>query len=314
MRRRSRTSRSPRRFRRSKAILLANLLVWAGIAVWFAAQPAERQRDVARLVRNVFDREKDVSAFEVAWDLWQLYAQDGWVPAVAAGDRTHLYGGEPAADGRARVLSNTGYLVGYSESLGVPLWAAYRVADRKLGDAPPRPESFELDRRTSARVDPRDYAHSGFDRGHLAPSFAIALHHGRRAQEETFLMSNIVPQRHGLNAGPWNALERRIAANYPARFGEAWVIAGPVVGEQPQRLRGRVAVPDAFFMIVIDEVEGRTRAQAFLFPQDAPEDASPERFLTSIDEIEERTGLDVLRELDDAAEQALEARRAARMW
>lgn len=314
MARRVRTSRSARRFRRSKAILLLNLMVWAGIAVWFAAQPAERQADVARLARNVFDRDKDVSAFDLAWDIWQLYAQDGSVPAVAIGDRTHLYGGEPGGGQPVRVLSNTGYVVGYSDDLGLPLWAAYRVADRDIGPTPPRPDGFQVDRRTSARVEPSTYTGSGYDRGHLAPNFAIAVHHGVRAQEETFLMSNIVPQRHALNAGAWSALERRIATNYAARFGEVWVVAGPVVGERPRRLARRVAVPEAFFMIVVDESEGRTRAQAFLFPQDARDDAQPAAFLTTIDEIERRTGLDLLRELPDEAELALEARRGSRMW
>lgn len=310
------TSRSavPRSFRRTKAFVVANLLVWAGIGAWYVVQPAERQADVRRLVGNAFDSRKDVTAFDVAWDLWQLYASEDYVPGLPAGDRTHVYAGAPTAPQAVRVLVNTGYVVGYSDALGLPLWAAYRAPDGDFAEAPPRPDSFAVDARTSARITSDDYARSGYDRGHMAPNHAIALRHGREGQLETFLMSNIAPQRHPLNAGPWEALERRIAANYPARFGEVWVIAGPVLGDRPERLRGRVAVPEAFFMVIVDETEGRLRAQAFLFPQDTPERAPPAAHLTTIDEIERRTGLDLLHELADEVETALEARRAARVW
>jgi len=314
MARRSARSSLPRSFRRTKAFVVANLLVWVGIGAWYLVQPAERQADVARLVRNAFDARKEVTAFDVAWDLWQFYAGDDYAPGVAGGDRTHLYGGAPVARGSVRVLVNTGYVVGYSDALGLPLWAAYRAGDGDFGDAPPRPDSFAVDTRTSARIEPADYARSGYDRGHLAPNHAIALRHGRRGQEETFLMSNIAPQLHALNAGAWQVLERRVAANYPGRFGEVWVIAGPVLGERPPRLHGRVAVPEAFFMIIVDESAGRVRAQALLFPQDTPGDAAPAAFLTTIDEIERRTGLDVLHELADDAETALESRRGSRVW
>ena len=313
MRRRS-SSRIPRRFRRSKAFVLANILVWAGLGLWYALQPSERQADVARLVRNALDGDKEVTAFDVAWDVWQFYARTDTVPAWTSGDRSHFYAGVPRASQPLRVLTNIGYAVGYSEHAGLPLWAAYHVSDRDFGALPPRPEAFGVDRRTRVRVEPDDYARSGYDRGHLAPSFAIALHHGREAQEETFLMSNIAPQRHALNAGPWHALERRIARNYPARFAEVWVVAGPILGSQPARLRGRVALPEAFFMMMIDEREGRVRAQAFILPQEAPPDAAAADFLTSIDEVERRSGLDVLHELPDDAEAILESVRAARPW
>lgn len=304
----------PRSFRRTRAFVVANLLVWAGIGVWYLMQPAERQADVRRLVGNAFDSRKDVTAFDVAWDLWQIYASEDFVRGAATGDRVHSYGGLPRATEPVRVLANTGYVVGYSDARGLPLWAAYRAEDGDFGDAPPRPDSFFVDARTVARIEPGDYTRSGFDRGHMAPNFAVALRHGRRGQEETFLMSNIAPQRHALNAGPWEALERRIARNYPGRFGEVWIIAGPILGARPEKLRGRVAVPEAFFMVIVDESEGRVRAQAFILPQDAPEDASPAKYLASIDDIEHRTGLDLLHELPDEVERALESLRVGRPW
>jgi endonuclease G len=307
----------PRALRRTKAFLVLNVFLWGGIGTWYLFQPAARQEEVAGLVRNAFDARKGISAVDVAWDLWQLYYSADYVRGIAAGDRTHVYGGPPAsADAAAapRVLMNIGYVVGYSEALGNPLWAAYRVRDVASVDSPPRPEAFAPDLRTVARIDPSTYKGSEYDRGHLAPNYAIATRYGREAQAETFQMSNIIPQRHALNAGAWKQLEQRIATSYPGRFGEVWVIAGPVFGGNPPRLRRRVAVPEACYMILVDESDGRVRAQAFVFPQDTPASAAPDRYLVSIDEVERRTGLDFLRELPDEVESVLEAKTAERAW
>jgi endonuclease G len=301
-------------------LLGLNLVVAVVLGGWYVLQPAPRQAEVRRLVENAFEHDKRVSILDIAWDVWQLYYANSSAGRIAAGDKAIVYGGVPrsrmeAGEAEIRVLRNRAYVAGYSDVLGNPRWVAYHIRDlERLPTPPRRPEKFEVDRRTAARVEPEDYANTGYDRGHLAPNYAIATRFGAAAQRETFLMSNITPQRHALNAGLWARLEMKIATNYPARYGEVWVFAGPVFGARPARLRGGVCVPEAFFMIVIDENEGRLRTQAFLVPQDAPPEAEPDRFLTSIDEIQRRTGLDFLSELDDASERAIEQQRASRVW
>jgi endonuclease G len=196
-----------------------------------------------------------------------------------------------------------------------PVWVAYRIKDVERLETPaPRPEDFVPDERTAARVSPQAYANSGYDRGHLAPNYAIATRYGVAAQRETFLMSNIVPQRHALNAGAWKEMEMRIATSYPGRFAEIWVFAGPVFGARPARLPNGTAVPEAFFMIVVDESDGRVRAQAFLWPQETGAGADSDRFLVPIDEVERRTGLDFFPELEGAVETELEAKRGREAW
>jgi endonuclease G len=301
-------------------LLGLNLAVGALFGGWYVFQPATRQAEVRRLVENAFEHNKRVSILDIAWDVWQLYYADASAGRIAAGDKSIIYGGAPRAKEGAnapsiRVLKNRAYVVGYSDALGNPLWVAYHVQDlAKIPTPPHRPEKFEVDRRTVARVEPDDYANSGYDRGHLAPNYAIATHFGATAQRETFLMSNITPQRHALNAGLWAELEMKIATSYPARYGEVWVFAGPVFGANPPKLRGGVRVPDAFFMIIVDENESRLRTLAFLVPQDTPANADPERYLTTIDEIQRRTGIDFLSELEDGAEREVEQQRAKRVW
>lgn len=319
----SRRSKRPSRSgsgRVAKIVLGFHLAVALLLGGWYAAQPEGRQREVRRLAENAFARDKRVSVVDLAWDVWQLYYAGAAQGRIAPGDQAIVYGGAPRASGSEgaappRVLTNRGYAVGYSETLRNPVWAAYRVADLdRLPRPGARPEKFEVDRRTAARVAPEDYAGSGYDRGHLAPNYAIATRYGAAAQRETFLMSNITPQRHALNAGLWRELETRVATSYPARYGEIWVLTGPVFGSEPRLLRGGVAVPEAFFLILVDEHEGRLRTLAFLVPQDAPAEADPQHYLVSIEEIQRRTALDFLSELDDESERQIEQTRAPRVW
>src|SRR5688572_12437929 len=123
-------------FRVGRWVLGVNILVGLLLAGWYFAQPDERRQDVGRLVKNSLDRNKEVSATDVAWDVWQLYYAEKATAAIAPGDKTFVYGGVPKLSGLAtgtplRVLQNAGYVVGYYESKGNPAWAAYRVRDIK---------------------------------------------------------------------------------------------------------------------------------------------------------------------------------------
>lgn len=312
--------RKPRpRSRSLKPLLWLNLLLLGLLAGWYVLQPAARQTEVRQLVANTLSREKRVRVVDLARDLWTLYYGDQFVAVPAqTGEAQAVYGGgaRPTDSGRrVRVLRNRGYVVGYCDALCTPLWAAYRMWDLdRLPEPPPRPDHFTEDDRTVARVRPEDYSGSGYDRGHLAPNYAIATRFGAEGQEETFRMSNIVPQKHALNAGLWKDLELKAATSYPARFHEIWVMAGPVFGAHTAHLKGGVPVPDSCWMVMLDESEGRVRTQAFLFPQDAPPAAALGDYLTSIDHIESLTGLDLFPELPDAAEAEFESRTASRVW
>ncbi len=285
---------------------------------WYLAQPAGRKAEIRQLVGAYMDREKRVRFTELAWDLWQYYYGDQFVASNFDGGDDPVYGGEPDASGtgsKVRVLRNSGYVVGYSDAMRNPLWVSYRLfAQAETTKPGERPEGFDIDDRTFAKVRSSDYTGSGYDRGHMAPNYGIALCYGREAQEETFLMSNIVPQTHELNAGPWKELEMRAAVNYPARCQEIWVFAGPVFTPAPRKTAGGVPVPESCYKIMLDETEGRLRAQAFLMPQTLPAGSNPGNFLVSIDEIEKRTGIDFLPALEDEAETALEARVASSIW
>ncbi len=230
-----------------------------------------------------------------------------------------IYGGQPKQSftnfNRALVLKNTGFTVGYSESLKNPLWSAYRVFDVDNLDSGERPSGFKVDQRTASRVSHGDYTRSGFDRGHLAPNYAISTRYGEAAQNETFLMSNIMPQTPAVNQKIWKDLEMVVAKKYGRYFGEVWVVTGPIFNSKnPERLESGVAIPDAYYKIIVDETDGKLRALAFIIDRFCPPNTRFKTHLVSIDEIEKRTTLDFFSELPNDKENELEANPAKRLW
>lgn len=219
-------------------------------------------------------------------------------PAAAerAVDSRYCYGGiplpRPGFHDAITVLTNTAYLSGYSEEKRDPVWVCYRLFRTSPHAAPPRPSRFIADLRTKARIAQQVFSGSGFDRGHLAPNHAIAVCYGVQAQLETFLMSNIIPQRPRLNREVWERLERSELDDYASRYGQVWVIDGPVFGSRPGHLREGVAIPDSCYKIIIIEREGHARAHSFLIPQDVEGTDTPQQHLASVMDIEKRTGLD----------------------
>ena len=78
-----------------------------------------------------------------------------------------------------------------------------------------------------------------------------------------------------------------------------------------------VGIPDAFFKIVVREGDGQVVVLAFIYPnQDNGDHGGYEHsaYLTSVDQIEELTGLDFLAVLDDELEEALEKSGAVEIW
>jgi endonuclease G len=256
-------------------------------------------------------------------DLWPLYYADSATGRIASGDKTLVYGGAPRPGPGChapsfRILANQGYAVGYCDAVGNPVWAADHVRDlARLPTPGARPDKFETDRRTAARVAPGDYAASGYDRGHLAPNYAIAVCHGEAAQRETFLLSNIVPQLHALNAGLWKDLEQRVVRRYVERYGTVWVQVGPVYVAAPARRIGRLPVPDAFWMVVseYDETARGIRAIAYVIPHEEKwRDPELTRYVVSVRQVEALTGLDFFPKLPPAVQDRLESTAAPRAW
>lgn len=209
-----------------------------------------------------------------------------------------------------RVFRNEAFMLGYSDLRGNPLWVVYKLAPVAEDAAyHKRPSRFSEDWRTLNRVSHEDYLKSGYDRGHMAPNYAISRLYGKRAQLDTFLMSNITPQRPKLNQKLWQRLEQAEIDYFTHLSKEVWVFTGPVFDEDTTRLKNawNVEIPDAFYKIyALPNDDGAPKVLAFLMPQKVRGNEPLDRFVTTVDHIEELTGLDFFAALDDAIENRLE--------
>ena len=225
-----------------------------------------------------------------------------------------VYGGSPQTKHSVTILENEPYYSAYSETRRNPLWVGYRLDDYKGESRLPRPGGFNTDFRTKAKIDQKVYSKTGYDRGHMCPNSAIAKRYGKKGQLETFLMSNICPQKPNLNRKVWERLERLEEA-YANKYNGVYVFTGPIFDEHVEILNKKVEIPDAFFKILIDEEKNKVRVLPFIIPQNVTGKEILNDFLTTVDEIEEKTGLDFFSAMDDNYEALLESRLPQRtLW
>jgi len=154
---------------------------------------------------------------------------------------------------KTRQLCNDGYGVEHSGLTRTPLWAAERLTRDGLQRAKglPRVNSFRPDPRlpVSERAELRDFARSGYDRGHQA---SLADQHTEASRDQTFFLSNMIPQDSDNNRNLWEGIETAIR-NETKRRGELYVLTGPLFqGNQIQSLKGRVMIPTGLFKAVYD--------------------------------------------------------------
>ena len=303
--------RSIRRLRRLLFLLLFLLLAAAG----YYFLPDSFHAPLKELSPK-WDYRLQKKGFTVAqgFDALGLWGRDCRVILQKDLAGEYEYAGYPRSKKRLKILKNRGYVVGYSEKLHDPVWVAYRVFEVKKLESGKRPSRFRVDTRTRSKVSHDDYTGSGFDRGHMAPNYAIATRFGSEGQRETFLMSNIIPQTPSVNQQNWRELEMWVAKRYGRYLEEVWVITGPVFTKPIHRLPSGVAIPSAYYKIIVDEKDGGLRALAFLIEADCPPLTRLKTKLVSIDEIEEQTGLDFFPKMSTVEQQALESSPAQRLW
>jgi endonuclease G len=235
------------------------------------------------------------------------------------------YGGLPTVDGTGteiKTLYNTAYISGYSEELRVPLWVVYRLGNMKETTYEftnwERPRRFAVDYRTTSRVDHDAYNGTGYDRGHMAPNSAILSQYGQMAQLETYLMTNIIPQTEALNQGIWMQLEGKVRTEL-SQFDDpdngitdVFVITGPIFDtDPPARLpEQNVAIPTHSYKILAYRrgYFGTIKAVAFIIPQ-SPTSENFFDYVVTVDEVEERTGLNFFSELSTTKQHNLESRK-----
>ena len=211
------------------------------------------------------------------------------------------------------------------ECLAVPEWVAYelRRTPPGLGEAPERPAWTTDDELHALGIAPNDdsYRGSGYSRGHMCMK-SHAHRIGDNADRETHTLLNACPQLQSMNNGAWKAVEE-LTGLWADRYGTVWIVCGPVFfSNQPRRVIGDVgevpvAIPEAFFKVVVRENGEGLSVLSFLIPMEGDETigrstAPVTPYLTSVDVIEALTGLDLLTDAPGAED--LEKRVFTTLW
>jgi len=95
-----------------------------------------------------------------------------------------------------------------------------------------------------------DYKKSGYDRGHLVP--AGDFYWNQLLKNETFVLSNIIPQNPTLNRGKWAYLEEYIRANIIPVYGDSYIVTGMIINPNNYNTIGpdSVGIPDLVYKLV----------------------------------------------------------------
>lgn len=203
-------------------------------------------------------------------------------------------------------ISHTGFTLSFNPRMHIPNWVAWELtADETTGGADRKDSKFAPDPETTASADTYDYLYSGYDRGHMAPAADMKWSH--EAMDDCFLLTNICPQAHELNAGAWNTLEQS-ARRWAKADSTLIIIAGPILNPAPHEFIGdnRVAVPKRFFKVILAPHANPIRALAFIMPNGYVS-GGLQATQTTVDEVELATGLDFFAALPDSIESIVEA-------
>lgn len=203
------------------------------------------------------------------------------------------------------------FSLSYNRSKGIPNWVMWRLNKNSLGDSQ-RQNDFRPDNRLPAgwtQITPSDYNGSGYDRGHICPSADRSSSEG--ANSSTFLMTNMTPQKHDLNAGPWEKLES-YSRSMARRNMTLYIIAGQY-GENG-KIRNKINIPTNYWKIVIAVPNGQDITKdARVIAVDMPNiDGIGERnwrdYRTTVRQVEQKTGYNFLTTLPPDVQNVLETK------
>ncbi|WP_224962629.1 DNA/RNA non-specific endonuclease [Geomonas subterranea] len=195
---------------------------------------------------------------------------------------------------KTRELCNQEFAVKHSGITRTPIYAAEVLTREgvRQGQGLPRSNDFRPDNRlpVSERSELSDFQRSGMDRGHVYPAGDAATAAGK---DESFLLSNMVPQDSNCNRGIWNDIEGAVRKEVKRR-GKLYVVTGPIFqGGQLRMLKGRVIVPSGLFKAIYDPA--RREAAAYVVNNE-PGDAYK---VVSLAELEHFTGVNLFPTLPD---------------
>lgn len=220
----------------------------------------------------------------------------------------------PKAD-EDQITHHKGFSLQYSEPHEQPLWVAYELTKEETKSKYRRTNRFREDPAiTSKTANNKDYSKSGYDRGHLAPASDMGW--SKQTMAESFYYSNISPQKPGFNRGVWKKLETQVR-EWAKEYQSIYVATGPVLNEGLKVMGvNKVSVPDSYYKVILlvdDQNKSESQAIGFVM-KNKKSKSSLRSFATTIDEVEQQTGLDFFYHLPNNLEEKIESNLCLDCW
>ena len=204
------------------------------------------------------------------------------------------------------------YTVSYNHDTREPNWVAWTLTREHASGSLPRGKFQDDEDMPSPKGTISDYFRSGFDKGHMCPAGDNKW--SQRAMNECFLMTNMCPQTHALNAGVWNSIEQQ-CRSWAKKYGKVYIVCGPIyLNKQHRKLgKNKVVVPDAFFKVIL-RTGKNPQAIGFICRNQTETGLQKKDFVNSVDEVERITGYDFFSKLPDNVEKKVEAKADLGQW
>ena len=201
------------------------------------------------------------------------------------------------------------YSFAWSQDDLVSVWMAYPLSKDYLVKAVDRTDAWAYDPilgREKSSNPGGGYAGDDYDRGHQVPSADRLC--SKEANEQTFYGTNIAPQMKGHNEGIWSKLEdvvRDVAKNSEISD-TTYVVTGCMVADPIEFSTDtdgkKITIPTAFFKAVLVYKKGADQewTSAGFFTEHKKYTSNDLKPISmTIDELEEKTGLDFFVNLTD---------------
>lgn len=211
----------------------------------------------------------------------------------------------------SQIKEYTGFTLSFNKDNRTPNYVAWELLGTEVSTEWPRKDNFWQDDDILECTKHSDYTGSGYDRGHMCP--AADQKWSEQAMIDCFVMANMCPQLHDLNAGAWEKLEEKERL-WAKRDSAVMIIAGPIYTEGETFIeKSKIRVPDAFFKVLIAPYLDEPRGIAFVYPNmKCP--GNMQDYATTIDDVEKMTGFDFFSALPDEIENKIESSYSFTDW
>jgi len=140
--------------------------------------------------------------------------------------------------------------IGYSNEYKGPSFVWYRLSKRNVNKNNIkkrmlfRPD-YRLDKNIRAKT--KDYYKSGYDKGHLASD--ASFDYSKKALKDVYIYSNVVPQKHSMNAYIWGNIER-YARYVTLKLGYTYVVNIVLYGKE--FIGNNISVPVVMYKVIMN--------------------------------------------------------------